>query len=144
MGNGGLLFVSAGTSKPRRVQGAYVMEKEVKRVTDFLKKGTRPAYEEGVTEHKEGETEFWEEGRGSFGELDPLYEEAKRLVIQSRKASASFLQRRLRVGYARAARIIDLMEERGVVGPGDGAKPREVLIGADGRMEEREDEYEEE
>ncbi|OHA47696.1 MAG: hypothetical protein A2806_03655 [Candidatus Terrybacteria bacterium RIFCSPHIGHO2_01_FULL_48_17] len=138
LGNGDMLFVSAETSKPRRIQGSYVSEKEVRRVTDFLKRGRKPEYEEGVTEHKEGETEFWEEGGGSFGELDPLYEEAKRLVIQSRKASASYLQRRLRVGYARAARIIDLLEEHGVVGPGEGAKPRELLIGADGRMEEEE------
>jgi len=66
---------------------------------------------------------------GNFGE-DALYEQAKNVVIQARKASASFLQRRLRVGYARAARLIDLLEERGVVGQGDGAKPRDVLVSA--------------
>ena len=66
---------------------------------------------------------------GGFGE-DALYEQAKTVVIQARKASASFLQRRLRVGYARAARLIDLLEERGVVGQGDGAKPRDVLVSA--------------
>jgi len=69
------------------------------------------------------ETEF----EAYYGE-DPLYEEAKRVVIEARKASASLLQRRLRVGYARAARLIDMLEERGVVGPGEGAKPREILI----------------
>ena len=62
------------------------------------------------------------------GEEDPLYEEARKLVIEAKKASASLLQRRLRVGYARAARLIDILEERGVVGPGEGAKPREILI----------------
>ena len=131
LGNGDMLFMSAEASKPRRLQGAYVSEKEVRRVTDFLKKeGEEPVYQEGVTEPNAGvEGEWWEEGNGSFAGFDPLYEEAKRLVIQSRKASASYLQRRLRVGYARAARLIDLLEEHGVVGPGDGAKPRDVLIG---------------
>lgn len=134
LGNGDMLFVTAETSKPRRLQGAYVSEKEVKRVADFLRSDTSVQYEEGITEPKEGEEGEWFGEGNSFGVGDdPLYEDAKRLVIQVRKASASYLQRRLRVGYARAARLIDLLEERGVVGPGDGAKPREVLVGTDGK-----------
>ncbi|GAI57399.1 unnamed protein product, partial [marine sediment metagenome] len=74
-----------------------------------------------------------------YGEDDPLYEEAKRMVIEARKASASLLQRRLRVGYARAARLIDILEEKGVVGPGEGAKPREVYGDVEGKgMENKE------
>jgi S-DNA-T family DNA segregation ATPase FtsK/SpoIIIE len=70
------------------------------------------------------ETEF----EGFYGGDDSLYEEAKRVVIEARKASASLLQRRLRIGYARAARLIDMLEEKGIVGPGEGAKPREVFV----------------
>ena len=128
LGNGDMLFVSAETSKPRRIQGTFVSEKEVRRVADFLKHSSAPQYAEGVTDPREGEEGEWL-GSGNGLDEDPLYEEAKRLVIQVRKASASYLQRRLRVGYARAARLVDLLEERGVVGPGEGAKPREVLFG---------------
>lgn len=136
LGSGDMLFVSAETSKPRRMQGAYVTEKEVKRVAEFLKRKTTADYTEGVTEPQEGEEGEWF-GGSTHIEEDPLYEEAKRLVIQMRKASASYLQRRLRVGYARAARLIDLLEERGVVGPGEGAKPREILAGAEEEKEDR-------
>jgi S-DNA-T family DNA segregation ATPase FtsK/SpoIIIE len=73
-----------------------------------------------------------EEKIPEFFEEDPLYEEAKRVVIEAQKASASLLQRRLRIGYARAARLLDLLEERGIVGPGEGAKPRKVLISNEG------------
>jgi S-DNA-T family DNA segregation ATPase FtsK/SpoIIIE len=145
LGNGDMLFLSAETSKPRRIQGAYVSEREVKRLAEFLSRSAEPSYEEGVTEPREGEEGEWIGEESGFGGDDPLYEEAKRLVIQMRKASASYLQRKLRIGYARAARLIDMLEERGVVGPGEGAKPREVLIGLDGkRVESFDGEAEEE
>ena len=138
LGSGDLLFVSAEIAKPRRIQGAYVSEKEVRKVVNYIKtqnaKLKVEKIEEGILENflaedlqkalEKPETEFEE---FPFGE-DPLYEEAKRLVIRSRKASASLLQRHLRIGYARAARLIDMLEEKGVVGPGEGAKPREVYF----------------
>ena len=129
LGNGDMLFMSAESSKPRRLQGAYVSEKEVHRVVEFLKRAGASDYMEAILEpHRDSNGES-SDIDGDFGDEDPLYEDAKRLIIQARKASASYLQRRLRIGYARAARLLDILEERGVVGPGEGAKPREVLIG---------------
>jgi S-DNA-T family DNA segregation ATPase FtsK/SpoIIIE len=144
LGAGDLLFTSADYPKPKRIQGPYISEKESKKVLDWIKENNpQPEFkiEEGVLESLVmGEVGKEYNGSGSmfnvtdstgegFGD-DPLYEQAKIVVVQARKASASFLQRRLRVGYARAARLIDLLEERGVVGQGDGAKPRDVLISA--------------
>lgn len=143
LGLGDMLFVSAEISKPKRIQGAFVSEKEIQRVVDFVKKHTEqvPGQEESLNLELEKSLDqnlssdiFLE------GEEDPLYEEAKRLVIKTRRASASFLQRRLRLGYARAARLMDMLEERGVVSPGEGAKPRQVLIGLDQEEKEKEDE----
>jgi S-DNA-T family DNA segregation ATPase FtsK/SpoIIIE len=131
LGLGDMLFVSAEIVKPKRIQGAYVSEKEVKRVINWLKSkivspSTSPIF--SLTEETLGEGgELVRETEFETGD-DPLYEEAKRVVTEARKASASLLQRKLRIGYARAARLIDILEERGVVGPGEGAKPREVYI----------------
>ena len=129
LGNGDMLFLAGDTARPRRIQGAYVSEQEVKRVVDFLRESAEaPEYDEGILE-----TRIDEESRGGanediFGDDDPLYGEARELVVQAGKASASYLQRRLRVGYARAARLLDLLEQNHIIGPGDGAKPREILI----------------
>lgn len=137
LGNGDMLYLSAETSKPRRLQGAYVSEHEVKAVSDFIRNTARTLPDElGIAANLAGETLGGESsqfgGQGNFEEEffgeDPLYEEAHKEVTRARKASASFLQRRLRIGYARAARLIDILEERGVVGPGEGAKPREVYL----------------
>ena len=143
LGMGDMLFVSAEIAKPKRIQGAYVSEREVKRVVNWLKSKIavpltfpnlpEPPLSEGLAEEGAKGLDF------EFGEEDSLYEEAKRVVIEARKASASLLQRKLRIGYARAARLIDIMEERGVVGPGQGAKPREVYIKTDEEDEENED-----
>ncbi len=131
LGNGDMLFMSGDTAKPRRIQGAYVAEQEVKRVVDFLREEALPPdYDETILSGKVEEGA--EVGDEFDGDEDPLYEEAKTVVVEAGKASASFLQRRLRVGYARAARLLDLMEMRGVIGPGEGAKPREILVGRDG------------
>jgi S-DNA-T family DNA segregation ATPase FtsK/SpoIIIE len=137
LGNGDMLYLSGDASKPRRVQGAYITDKEVKRVADYLR-------EEGI-KFKDADTELpaninpqsditEHSSRLDFEDMtdatdDELYEEAHKLVIQAQKASSSLLQRRLRVGYARAARLIDMLEENGVIGPGEGAKPRDVYIG---------------
>lgn len=127
LGNGDMLFLAGDVGKPRRIQGTYISEKEVGRVVEFLGK---------TADEKEDEKDIFAAAPESSNVLnfneddvdDELYEEAKKLVIEAGKASASFLQRRLRVGYARAARILDIMEERGIIGPADGAKPREILV----------------
>jgi S-DNA-T family DNA segregation ATPase FtsK/SpoIIIE len=129
LGLGDMLFISAEILKPKRIQGAYVSPKEVKRVVKWIKNQIETVEDELVQDLKESlitpekeKTEFLEM------EEDPLYEEAKRVVIEAGKASASLLQRKLRIGYARAARIIDMLEERGVVGPLEGSKPRKVYL----------------
>ena len=137
LGAGDLLFISAESSRPRRIQGAYVSEKEVKKVVDYInaqkEKLISSQEESSSTNHLAEDLEKTLEQReqeisfdGHHGDDDSLYQEAKEIVIEAKKASASLLQRRLRVGYARAARLLDMLEERKVIGPGEGAKPREV------------------
>ena len=128
LGNGDMLFLAGDTAKPRRIQGAFLSEQEVKRVVGFLREEFEaPEYEheDEILETKIDESNGKEEE--FLGVEDPLYAEAKTTVLEAGKASASYLQRRLRVGYARAARLLDLMETRGIIGPQDGAKPREIL-----------------
>ncbi|MBU0646391.1 DNA translocase FtsK [Patescibacteria group bacterium] len=125
LGRGDMLFSCAELSKPKRIQGAFLSEKEIERVVDFLKhEGDLPDYNYAITETERTGTIL----DGPDDDGDPLLEDAIQVILQSGKASTSFLQRRMKIGYARAARIIDLLEDRGIVGPGDGAKPREVLI----------------
>lgn len=124
LGMGDMLFLSAELSKPRRIQGAYVSEKEVKEVTEFVKTQADPEYNEEILiqNAKAGHT-------GDMCDIDDdLFYDAADCVIRAGKASASLLQRRLRIGYARAARLLDILEDRGVVGPQDGARPRDVLV----------------
>lgn len=130
LGNGDMLFLSGDVAKPRRVQGCFTSDKEVRKVAEFLAKQNKGVYSEEITQSRTGQNSLWS-GGGDSGVDDDLYEQAKEVVVQSGKASASLLQRRLRVGYARAARLLDLLEENGVVGPGEGAKPREILITRD-------------
>lgn len=128
LGNGDLLFMSGDSAKPRRIQGGFISENEVKRVVDFLRQESEaPEYNETIFDQKPegGNTLFGDDGSG---DSDPLLSEAEKLAVAAGKLSASYLQRRLRVGYARAARLLDLLEERGIIGPADGAKPREVLL----------------
>ncbi len=133
LGNGDMLFLGGEYTKPKRVQGAFVSEKEVKDVTDFLKNQGGAVYDNSITEYREvSGLKNNRRGGGSMGssgtDSDDLLQEAKQLVVDSGTASASFLQRRLKVGYARAARLLDLMEEQGIVGPARGAKPRDILV----------------
>ena len=123
LGRGDMLFLSPELSKPKRLQGPFVSDEEIARVVEFLKKDGAPDYNSAVTETARGTTIFNESN-----DDEPLFNEAVRVILESRKASTSLLQRRLKIGYGRAARIIDLLEEKGIVGPGDGAKPREVLV----------------
>jgi S-DNA-T family DNA segregation ATPase FtsK/SpoIIIE len=123
LGRGDLLFLPPGTSRLKRIHGPYVSDEEVTRVTEFLKAQAAPEYESGITEMREAEEEIAENG-----EKDEKYADAVELVAETRNASISMLQRRLRVGYNRAARMIETMEREGLVGPSDGVKPREVYV----------------
>lgn len=130
LGFGDMLFTAAEISKPKRIQGAYVSDNEIKNITRYIKEhGGEVKYVEGVTDRQKvrGVAGVGLDGSTSDDE-DELLAEAKEIVINSGKASASYLQRRLSIGYARAARILDLLEEAGIVGPSNGAKPREILI----------------
>lgn len=122
LGEGDMLFMPPGAGKLLRVHGAYVSEDEVKRVTDFLRRQKRAAYDETILSEMAEDAEA-----SSGGERDERYQEAMDIVTQTGQASISMLQRRLRVGYNRAARMIEHMEEDGVVGPSDGLRPREVF-----------------
>jgi len=126
LGNGDMLYISAEFNKPRRIQGAFIGEKEVKKVVDFFKAQTGAViYNEEILEKPKRALGI-SGSEGDIGDDDPLLGEAIEEVKHAGKASASLLQRRLRVGYARAARLLDILEARGIIGPGDGAKPREV------------------
>ncbi len=131
LGNGDMLYLSTDSAKPRRIQGSFVSEEEVQRVVDYLKNEYEDfdSNEINVGGEMQQVTMFEENTEDDpDGDHDDLYEEARALVIEVQKASSSYLQRRLRVGYARAARLLDMLEERGVVGPPDGSKPREVFV----------------
>lgn len=139
LGSGDMLFLSADSLKPRRIQGSFLTEKELKKVVEYLKDKSGIFAESGEAESEAGglssaleQNDFPQElnfdddpGQGAD---DELYPQAKKLVVEAGKASASLLQRRLRIGYARAARLLDMLEEEGIIGPGDGAKPREILV----------------
>lgn len=132
LGNGDMLFVSAEFNKPKRVQGAYIGEQEVRKVVDFFKNQAGAViYNEDIVEKPKRGLGLNGNGGDDGNDEDDMYDAAKEEVTRAGKASASLLQRRLRVGYARAARLLDLLEERNVIGPGDGAKPREVYAISD-------------
>jgi S-DNA-T family DNA segregation ATPase FtsK/SpoIIIE len=141
IGKGDMLFVSTELIKPRRIQGAFVSEQEVKKVAAWIEEHQKeieatPEAESLSQELQNAQTLPDVAGGAMMGGGfsgggsgdDPLYEDAKQIVISTHKASASFLQRKLKVGYARAARLLDILEEKGVIGPGEGAKAREVYM----------------
>ena len=145
LGNGDMLYLSGDSSKPRRLQGVYILEREIKRVVDYIADKNPLPRDSGISEQPvlspHGTSPEGKENNLSpdldsigddFGEEnssdEELLEAAGEVIFQAKKASASLLQRRLRVGYARAARILDILEERGLISPGDGAKPREVYL----------------
>jgi S-DNA-T family DNA segregation ATPase FtsK/SpoIIIE len=125
LGNGDMLFLPPGTARVQRLHGAFVSENEIRKVVDFIKKQSSPVYAFDLLESDEAE----EDGdAGVEDEIeDALYDQAVRLVTESRQASISWVQRRLRIGYNRAARLIERMEREGVVSSSEGGKPREVL-----------------
>ena len=123
LGNGDMLFLPPGAGKLQRIHGAYIAEAEVARITEFLRKQKPPDYDqEVIAPHKV------ESGSDGDKEYDEKYDDAVALISKTRQASISMIQRHLRIGYNRAARIIEMMEQEGIVGPADGAKPREVLV----------------
>lgn len=121
LGRGDMLFLPAGSSKPIRVQGSFLSDEEVEEVVDFVIEQQKAQYDETMIPTDEPEKSFEEE-------TDDLYDDAVQLVVEMQTASVSMLQRRFRIGYSRAARIVDQMEVRGVVGPPDGSRPRQVLL----------------
>ncbi|HUR80064.1 MAG TPA: DNA translocase FtsK [Thermoanaerobaculia bacterium] len=128
LGNGDMLFLPPGTARIKRLHGAYVSEREINDIVDYVKKN------QGEPKFLEEITRIAEEKSGADGIEyleDPKYDEAVRVVLTTGQASASYLQRRLKLGYSRAARLIEIMEANGVVGPSQGSKPREILVRAD-------------
>jgi S-DNA-T family DNA segregation ATPase FtsK/SpoIIIE len=125
IGRGDMLFLPAGSGRLLRLHSGYITETELNRIVAFLKKQAKPVYDESVLKDPE-------EGRdGTFeaGDRDAMYIEAVKLVLQEGMCSITLIQRRMRLGYARAARIVDMMEQEGIVGPADGSKPRDLLVG---------------
>ena len=128
LGKGDMLYLKKDLSKPIRVQGIYVSPKEIKKVTNKLKLTLEPDYKEEITQKPSKASGV--AGKGSGSDEDDLYDDAVEVIVQNKKASASLLQRKLKIGYARAARLLDILEENGVVGPVNGAKPREIYLDA--------------
>ena len=124
LGRGDMLFLPPASSRHIRLHGPYISEQESARLASFLRKQGKPVYDETITEEeKKGGPE------GIEFEKDELYDEAARIVVQTGQASISYLQRKMRIGFSRAARLVDMMEAEGLVSPGTGGKPREVLVG---------------
>ena len=126
LGKGDMLFYPVGAAKPLRVQGAFVSDSEVEELVVYLKNQCEPEYTEGVTHYEENDEK---QGKDNFD--DELLEEAVRMVMETGQASVSMLQRKFRIGYTRAARLIDTMEEMHIVGPNIGSKAREILMTSD-------------
>ena len=124
LGRGDMLFLPPGSSRLMRVHGPLVTEEEVTQVVEFLKKQGKPAYNDSILESPDERADL---GEGD-GQVDELYEDAVKIVVDIGKASTSVLQRRLRIGYGRAASLLDAMERDGIIGPPDGTKPRAVLV----------------
>jgi DNA segregation ATPase FtsK/SpoIIIE, S-DNA-T family len=137
VGHGDMLYLPGGTSKPRRVQGAFITEKEVEAVVAYCKAQQQAAYQPGVVAEGRAASE------DDDGDEDPLLTQAMEIVVRSGLGSTSMLQSKMKVGFSRARRIMDQLEERGVVGPSEGSKPRDVLMTVEelGQLRGREDNY---
>lgn len=121
LGKGDMLFNPIGAAKPMRIQGAFISEEEVEAIVNFLKNHSNPQYEEIEIEEKTN-------GKIFEQQEDELLEDAISVILETGQASISMLQRRLRIGYARAARIIDQLEQKGIISGYDGSKPRQILV----------------
>ena len=131
LGNGDMLFIPPGSSRLTRIHGAYLSEKEAQLIVEHLRRQGRPRYDDSVLSY--GEEEEFDEAGNPIDDLaeDSLYKDAVRIVVSEGRASTSLLQRRLSIGYGRAAKLVDTMHRNGLVGPAEGSKPREVLVGMD-------------
>jgi S-DNA-T family DNA segregation ATPase FtsK/SpoIIIE len=131
LGNGDMLFIPPGSSRLTRIHGAYLSEKEAQLIVEHLHQQGRPMYDDSVLSY--GEEEEFDEAGNPIDDLgeDSLYKDAVRIVVSEGRASTSLLQRRLSIGYGRAAKLVDTMHRNGLVGPAEGSKPREVLVGLD-------------
>jgi S-DNA-T family DNA segregation ATPase FtsK/SpoIIIE len=126
-----MLMLTAAMPKPKRIQGAWVTDEEVVKITDHLRLQSPPQYNDEVVSQPvqlNGKGGVVMDFDSNSDGHDDMFMDAVRVVVDSGKASASLLQRRLRVGYARAARLVEEMEEQGIIGPADGARPRDVLV----------------
>ena len=142
LGRGDMLFRPVGANKPNRIQGCFVSDEEVERVVEFVKSGGKANYDDNIMLEIERQAAIEKQQRTGVPEEaadsdDPVLDEAIKVVVELGQASTSLLQRKLKLGYARAARIIDQMEERGIIGGYEGAKPRKVLITPEQLMEMR-------
>jgi S-DNA-T family DNA segregation ATPase FtsK/SpoIIIE len=127
IGRGDMLFLPSGSARLMRLHSGFITEGELNRIVAFLKKQAKPVYDESVLKDPD------EEKPGAFepGDRDTMYVEAVKLILQEGMCSITLIQRRMRLGYARAARIVDMMEQEGIIGPADGSKPRELLVGSE-------------
>ncbi len=129
LGQGDMLFSCAEFAKPKRIQGAYLSDNEINDVVNYIKDKSGPAeYLEGITDRQKVSGNAGVGLDGNRGDEDELFSEAKELIVKAKKASTSMLQRRLSIGYGRAAKILDMLEEEGIIGPSNGSKPREVFL----------------
>src|SRR5690606_2695364 len=137
LGQGDMLFLSGELAKPIRLQSAFISEEELHGVVDYLKNQGGPHDLDSIDLDNVGGTGA-ESAFGAMGngDDDDLFEEARQAVVEAGKASTSYLQRKLRIGYSRAARLMDILEERGVIGPADGSKPREIIGSSDSADDE--------
>lgn len=124
LGNGDMLYLPNGQTSPKRIQGVFIKDEEVNRICDYVKSQAKPNYDDAFIQLKD----IQNMGKEVAECADPLYEEVKHFVITSRKASTSLIQRKFSIGYARAARLIDVLEEQNIIGPANGSKPREILV----------------
>ena len=125
LGNGDMLYLPNGETSPRRIQGVFIKDEEVNHICAFVKSQAMPKYDDAFIQLKDLQNQGNEAQNVT---ADPLYEEVKRFVIASRKASTSLIQRKFSVGYSRAARLMDVLEANGIIGPSRGSKPREILV----------------
>ncbi len=127
LGSGDMLFLPPGTAKISRIHGAFVSDREIERITEYIKTQAQPTYDESISRY-EADSDMREGEKGNE-DVDEKYDEAVELVTDLGQASISLVQRYMKIGYNRAARLIERMESEGIVGPSDGAKPRKVLVG---------------
>lgn len=133
LGKGDMLFLKPGQSKLLRLQGGYLQDKEIERVVQFIKSQAEPIYNDTIIKEQEKGLAY------ADGEKDELFDDAVRVILESNQASVSILQRRMRLGYTRAARLIDSMESAGIVGPYQGSKPRKILVDKDTYLKQKEE-----